>query len=136
MTVLIPFFAPWLYYNVRILLTNSLLLKWKLTYILTLFGSTLMTSVMFVSSLKYWWQKFLSVFWVTKNNKIYRCRSMSLKNAISESITKMGKIDVGDKWIIPRWCFWLYVGDNFWILMTEFRYWWHILDVGARRLCT
>ena len=35
-----------------------------------------------------------------------------------------GSIDVGDEW--------LYLGDNFWILVTEFRYWWHLLVVGAR----
>ena len=27
-----------------------------------------------------------------------------------------------------RGCCWLYVGDNFWMLVTHFRYWRHLLD--------
>ena len=30
-------------------------------------------------------------------------------------------------------CSGLYVGDDFWVLVTEFRCWGHLLDVGARR---
>ena len=32
-----------------------------------------------------------------------------------------------------EWCWWLEVGDNFWILVTEFRSWWNLLTVEARR---
>ena len=32
-------------------------------------------------------------------------------------------------------CWWLYVGDNLRMLVTEFRYWWHLLDVVVWRLC-
>ena len=37
--------------------------------------------------------------------------------------------------LVTSGCWWLYLGDNFWILVTEFRYWWHLLDVDAQRLC-
>ena len=45
---------------------------------------------------------------------------------------------------LQSWCWhvmsvtyswWLTVGDNFRMLVTELRSWWHLLDVGARRLC-
>ena len=28
-----------------------------------------------------------------------------------------------------------HIGDNFWMLVTEFRYWWHLMVIGARNLC-
>ena len=34
-------------------------------------------------------------------------------------------------------CWWqVDVGDSFWMLMTEFRYWWHIWDVNAVSSCS
>ena len=32
-------------------------------------------------------------------------------------------------------CWWLTVGENFTMLVTELRSWWHLLDVGVRRWC-
>ena len=32
-------------------------------------------------------------------------------------------------------CWWIYVAGNFWVLMTEIWYRWHLLNVGAIRLC-
>ena len=35
--------------------------------------------------------------------------------------------------LVTSECWWLY--DNFWMLVTEFRYWSHLLNVRARCLC-
>ena len=43
---------------------------------------------------------------------------------------RYGYSHVGD---IVVW--WLTVGENFRMLTAELRSWWHLLDVGARRLC-
>ena len=37
--------------------------------------------------------------------------------------------------LVTSGCWLLYVGDNFRVLVTELRYWWHLLDVDARRWC-
>ena len=34
--------------------------------------------------------------------------------------------------LVTSRCWWLYVGDKFWLLETEFQYWWHLLNVGKR----
>ena len=35
-----------------------------------------------------------------------------------------------------QWGWWhLYVFDDLWMLVTEFRYWWHPLNVGTRHQC-
>ena len=34
---------------------------------------------------------------------------------------------------VTLWCWWLTVCDNFRMLATELIFWWHLLDVGARR---
>ena len=33
------------------------------------------------------------------------------------------------------WYGYIDLGDHSWMLVTEFRYWWHLLDVSAWRLC-
>ena len=35
--------------------------------------------------------------------------------------------------LVTLWCWWLTVGDNFRLLATELRSWWHLLNVGAQR---
>ena len=37
--------------------------------------------------------------------------------------------------LVTRWCLWLKIGDNFVILMPDFRCWWYLLNVGARWWC-
>ena len=36
---------------------------------------------------------------------------------------------------LPFWISFLDVDEYFWVLVTEFRYWWHLLNVGVQSLC-
>ena len=38
-----------------------------------------------------------------------------------------------DRMMATSGCWWLYVCKNFRMLVTEFRHWWHLLDVGVLR---
>ena len=56
--------------------------------------------------------------------------------------TNWPKLPVSTQWrgwktplmLMTSWCWSIYVGDNFWALLMEFKYCWYLLDVGTRCL--
>ena len=81
-----------------------------------------------------------SWFWVQKKiiYEIYitsLCKNGNSRPVDRRSDDKRLRIWIFQVMLVTSWCCWLEIGGNFWILVSELRYWWHLLNLGARPSC-
>ena len=60
------------------------------------------------------------------DEKFFKRKIIKWRFFIKKTVTVM---------LVTWCCWWIKVRDNFWMLVTKFLSWWHLLNVGARRWC-
>ena len=71
-------------------------------------------------------------FFEMKNRLHKEVMSMCYDWIQPKHVCFFGYLDVRTLMLMTSGSWWLYVGDNFRVLVTKFRYWWHLLDVGTK----